>query len=192
MSEWITGKDALKEFSLVILPPQVQNLTNIVYGKLTAKTFVEVDKHHSAVWICVCSCGKELQVSANHLKTGNTKSCGCLQVETIRSINSCKRIPKGKRFGKLIILGLHSISKDTKLASYSCVCDCGKYIVRLGHSMQQGLVKSCGCKYSDAQNVMRIARKIVKGTKAKPGEVWEQAELEQATTEAYQDNEIPE
>lgn len=30
-------------------------------------------------WICQCECGNETNIQDNHLKTGNTKSCGCLQ-----------------------------------------------------------------------------------------------------------------
>ena len=30
------------------------------------------------MWLCKCQCGNELIVSASNLKSGNTKSCGCL------------------------------------------------------------------------------------------------------------------
>lgn len=29
-------------------------------------------------WICQCECGSQKDIQENHLKTGNTKSCGCL------------------------------------------------------------------------------------------------------------------
>ena len=31
------------------------------------------------IWKCQCDCGNICYVSTNHLQTGNTKSCGCLQ-----------------------------------------------------------------------------------------------------------------
>src|SRR5947209_2751068 len=31
-------------------------------------------------WKCHCDCGKEIIVRSSALKTGNTKSCGCLTV----------------------------------------------------------------------------------------------------------------
>ena len=34
-------------------------------------------------WICRCECGTETTVTAKHLKSGNTKSCGCLQRESV-------------------------------------------------------------------------------------------------------------
>lgn len=47
------------------------------YGKLTV---VEYDckpqmRHR---WWCICECGTRKSIQENHLKTGNTKSCGCL------------------------------------------------------------------------------------------------------------------
>lgn len=32
-------------------------------------------------WLCRCSCGKELSIRQDGLKSGHTKSCGCLRVE---------------------------------------------------------------------------------------------------------------
>lgn len=32
-------------------------------------------------WLCRCECGKYIHASANKLKTGHTKSCGCLKKE---------------------------------------------------------------------------------------------------------------
>lgn len=39
------------------------------------------DKWGHARWLCHCDCGEEVEVSADHLKRGNTKSCGCLNRE---------------------------------------------------------------------------------------------------------------
>ena len=39
-------------------------------------------------WLCKCDCGKKTTVAANNLTSGNTRSCGCLFLETVRSDNS--------------------------------------------------------------------------------------------------------
>jgi hypothetical protein len=42
------------------------------------------DKHHDRHWKCLCFCGKEIITTTRNLKSGNTKSCGCLQLEAVR------------------------------------------------------------------------------------------------------------
>ena len=37
--------------------------------------------HVNVTWLCLCDCGHEKIVSTNRLRTGNTKSCGCLLKE---------------------------------------------------------------------------------------------------------------
>ncbi len=34
-------------------------------------------------WWCLCDCGKELEVTTSSLRSGNTKSCGCLHIEKV-------------------------------------------------------------------------------------------------------------
>lgn len=50
------------------------------FGRLTV-----IEKHgrcgSGTAWLCRCDCGNETIVSRNHLVSGNTKSCGCLQRE---------------------------------------------------------------------------------------------------------------
>lgn len=43
-------------------------------------------------WLCVCDCGKETIVGTGSLTSGNTKSCGCLALETRRKngLNNAK------------------------------------------------------------------------------------------------------
>lgn len=36
----------------------------------------------NAGWLTRCDCGRHLVVSSSHLRTGHTKSCGCLRVDT--------------------------------------------------------------------------------------------------------------
>ena len=59
-----------------------KDVTGDVYGMLTVikqvvKPSYRVGKRGSW-WLCRCECGNEVVVKANHLKTGNTKSCGCI------------------------------------------------------------------------------------------------------------------
>ena len=57
------------------------NLIGEKYGRLTV---VDLDRlqNHKAYWKCVCDCGLAVIATGNNLRSGNTKSCGCLRRET--------------------------------------------------------------------------------------------------------------
>ena len=48
------------------------------YGKLIVLYEVKNDKTGGKKWHCKCECGNELDVLGGSLRSGNTKSCGCL------------------------------------------------------------------------------------------------------------------
>lgn len=62
------------------MPPRLK-LTGVRFGRLRAIRFVGVDKHRRARWLCKCDCGRETTACAVNLKSGDTKSCGCLWQE---------------------------------------------------------------------------------------------------------------
>lgn len=49
--------------------------TGIKYGKLTVLKKIKSDNKNT-FWKCICECGRETIVSASHLQSGHTKSCG--------------------------------------------------------------------------------------------------------------------
>lgn len=56
------------------------DLTGQKFGRLTVLKRVE-NKGNQTCWLCHCSCGREKVVTGKNLRKGNTKSCGCLQIE---------------------------------------------------------------------------------------------------------------
>lgn len=54
------------------------DLKNQKFGKLTVIKFLKTEKNN-AIWLCKCNCGSTLEVSGASLRSGNTKSCGCLK-----------------------------------------------------------------------------------------------------------------
>jgi hypothetical protein len=63
-------------------------LSGQVFGRLTVQDHYEIDKRGRTSWLCLCTCGKQKLISSASLRSGNTKSCGCLHVES--SIAKCK------------------------------------------------------------------------------------------------------
>ncbi len=42
----------------------------------------------SVLWLCRCVCDNEIIAKGHHLRSGNTKSCGCLQIERCIQANT--------------------------------------------------------------------------------------------------------
>lgn len=62
------------------------DITNERFERLTAIESVELPKV-GVVWRCRCDCGNETLVPVNMLRSGNTKSCGCLRDDKISMVN---------------------------------------------------------------------------------------------------------
>ena len=63
------------------------NLAGKRFGKLVAIEYAYSNKSKNAVWRCVCDCGNETFVNSQRLKSGKTKSCGCLKSEATAERN---------------------------------------------------------------------------------------------------------
>lgn len=65
----------------------MNDLTGNKYGLLTV---IEKGskKNNQLTWICKCECGKTIEVTSNHLTTGNTQSCGCLSSKAENQIST--------------------------------------------------------------------------------------------------------
>lgn len=64
---------------------KAENLTGHVFGHLTALYRTE-NKRGRTCWMCRCDCGREKAVTAQDLKAGKVKSCGCLKKENQKKI----------------------------------------------------------------------------------------------------------
>lgn len=49
------------------------------FGKLTVLYEIEQRRNKLIYYHCKCDCGNQLDVQANHLRQGDTKSCGCVK-----------------------------------------------------------------------------------------------------------------
>src|SRR3989304_2015876 len=58
------------------------NITGQRYGRLVIIRRIGSEKHNGvATWLCKCDCGKEVCVNGTSLRSGRTKSCGCLKID---------------------------------------------------------------------------------------------------------------
>lgn len=58
-----------------------KDITGQKFGRLTVVEFAYKGKGNRAVWRCVCDCGNVTYVPGKSLRSGNTKSCGCMSID---------------------------------------------------------------------------------------------------------------
>lgn len=116
---------------------KVIDLTGQRFGRLTVIRKAE-SRGSNAWWECVCDCGNTHTVRSTELRTGASRSCGCLKGSHLKDLT-------GQRFGKLTVISRAETKKDRK-ARWLCRCDCGNETIVIGRSLRVGMTQSCGCK----------------------------------------------
>lgn len=58
------------------------DLTGQKFNRLTVRNYFGKSKSKCSLWLCDCECGKTSVVRTADLRSGHTKSCGCLFIET--------------------------------------------------------------------------------------------------------------
>lgn len=117
-------------------------LVGQTFGKLKVRQLWETTKQSNSrciTWLCDCECGNTKVVSSTNLKSGNTKSCGCLL------IGSHIKDLKGKTFGSLLVKEYKGLSTDN-YAIWECECLlCGSKKDIKSRFLLNGISTSCGC-----------------------------------------------
>lgn len=140
----------------------------------TGKTFTyltvlkplnETDSDNRRLFLCKCKCGNLIKVSGKRLRSGNTKSCGCLQKE--KALKTLKEYAPnkesigldltGERFGKLVVLKeVDGIIKSNgkNMRRWLCKCDCGNEVIVQHTYLTTGDTISCGCLNSKGERII--------------------------------------
>lgn len=106
-------------------------------------------------WVVDCSCGtKNYLVKQSSLLNGDTRSCRCLQRESVAMRMRTDRIKAGQVFGRLTVV-VDAPNRDRAgSALWTVDCSCGtKGRVVTQSSLLKGTTRSCGC----------LARELSKG-----------------------------
>ena len=62
-----------------------ENLVEKTFGRLSVLRLNHIGKWGEGFWVCLCKCGNTVVVKGPSLKSGNTRSCGCLISDTMKS-----------------------------------------------------------------------------------------------------------
>lgn len=60
----------------------IKNISGQRFGRLTALRMVGLSKWGTAIWECKCDCGKTHTATGLALRSGHSKSCGCLKLNS--------------------------------------------------------------------------------------------------------------
>ena len=118
------------------------DLTGQKFGMLTVIKIDEKNKSQKTKWICKCDCGNYTSVATYNLKSGHTKSCGCLSKKqsAVNGLKSLEDLSKYPPFGRLKAVKYHPNTKK-----WECICECGNKVYASVDSLKRGYKKSCGC-----------------------------------------------
>lgn len=118
------------------------------FGKLTvlnkAENYVTKSGNRRSAWLCQCECGNQITVRDDRLKSGETKSCGCLHKDVMKSL---REDLTGQVFGQLTVIGP---AEDYILPGghcahrWLCRCKCGKQTIVFASALKNGNARSCG------------------------------------------------
>lgn len=119
---------------------KLNDLTGNTYGKLTvlerAENHLSPKGGVTTMWKCACNCGNVIIANSSLLKTGKTRSCGCLSND--------KNDISGIKYGMLTAILKEKVDNNRQ-SWWIFRCDCGKEKVLLKNSVTSGNVISCGC-----------------------------------------------
>ena len=145
---------------------KIIDLTGQKFGRLTVvertEDRIEPSGKRKIVWKCQCECGNITKSDGDSLRSGNTKSCGCMKNEKIKEANSVDLT--GQKFGRLTAIQQTRDSKNR--LCWHCICDCGNECNILTGLLTTGHTKSCGCLQKDITKTINYNKLIdLKGKK---------------------------
>jgi len=137
------------------------------YGRLTIigrSESKKIGKSSFSSWSCRCECGAIKNVMGMSLLNGDTKSCGCILVESGRENGKKSLVDlSGKKFGRLTVIRR---SEQPGTVKWVCACDCGSVKSISAGSLSSGNTVSCGCALGQrVRNDEVIQRSLVYGAK---------------------------
>jgi hypothetical protein len=131
------------------MPARVDVPPGTVFGRFT---IIEEAPRRGArrMMLCQCECGTRKIVDIAKLRSGHTRSCGCLHREVAAEITRTRPlggrsadIAPGSVFGMLTVIGRGRNAKGVR--AMLCRCECGTEKAVAAGSLRSGNTRSCGC-----------------------------------------------
>ncbi len=127
-----------------------QSLIGQKFGQLIVEKYEGKSR-----WLCRCECtGKTVVVRGSSLRSGKTKSCGCL-TDIARRRGNRRLSLVGRKFGRL------TVEKYKGNSRWLCRCECDRRTVTVvkTDALTGGDTRSCGCLHKDRAAARLTARR---------------------------------
>ncbi len=85
----LTMNEAIANQPLV--PLNGKDISDQKFGRLTVLRYAGTNKRQDAMWEVICECGNEFTARGSSLRSGESRSCGCLQRESAKKVGEAKR-----------------------------------------------------------------------------------------------------
>lgn len=112
---------------------KLKDLVGERFGKLVVIEYSH-KKNNLHYWKCKCDCGNEKIAGGKSLKSGNTKSCGCIPRKRF-NVKNQKYDLSGTRIGRLTVV------KRVIRSAWLCKCDCGNETIVIGSRFDKRIYK---------------------------------------------------
>lgn len=157
----------------------IESMIGQRYGRLLViEHSYSHDSGYGNYFKCVCDCGEVTTVRSNAIRTGLTRSCGCLNLDT-----GARRLDiSGMTSWQLTAVEYSHTSNinGRSVAFWLCKCSCGEVVTVPTRYISHKMAKSCGCHkpepMTEAQK--RIRARMSEGIRGslitgKNGRSWE-------------------
>lgn len=136
-----------------------ENTRDRTFKDLTGKTFgflkvlaVSENRNRFGQIQYICRCERDGNIKTivgGCLVNGRTVSCGCFRDQRASDFHSLDLV--GRRFGRLIVLRLHSERTRLNARMFVCACDgCGSEHIATCSDLVRKHTTSCGCASAEA------------------------------------------
>ena len=133
----------------------MNDMTDIIgnrYGRLLVlEKTTRRDCNKSIIWECQCDCGKITYVTTRNLRSGKTRSCGCIQREKVKQNNESSILDlTNQKIGKLLVTK-KTQNRHNGHVVWECLCDCGNVCFVSSQYLRNEDTTSCGCIVSKGE-----------------------------------------
>jgi len=121
---------------------KVDEMVGQKFGFLTLKGPADPVKGRAQATF-LCGCGAVTVKGLSRVVSGHTKSCGCARGASWRALTLEEM--RGKRFGRLVVVGRNPTGTSVGGTRWDCLCDCGNGKTVALSNLHNGTTQSCGC-----------------------------------------------